>query len=109
MIGTFDNLPNLKQSNIVLILISSKYYDWDQSIGTLRFEVYEYDNNPADFYRNSKTLDLNMKNAKVVFLSTIMTNEYDNDNEFSMTQYLYPEKRIAKRTIEIKLMNTLTN
>ena len=101
VIGTFDNSAQSGSRAILyLSLISSKYYDWDQSIGTLRFEVYEYDNNPADFYRNSKTLDLNMKNAEgEVFLSTIMTNEYDNDNEFSMTQYLYPEKRIAKRTV----------
>ncbi len=105
VIGEFANSAQVGSKAILYLSFYGGYSEgnseYDESIGSLRFELYEYNNNPADFYRKYKTLGVNMTNGNgKFFISNIMSNEFHslNDNEFSMTQYLYPTQLIRKNT-----------
>ena len=99
VIGSFNNSAQVGSKAILYLSFNGGYSEYDESIGDLRFKLYEYNNNPADFYRKHNTLNVSMKNNNGdVFKSEIMTNEYQDDNEFLMTQYLYPNQRIKERT-----------
>jgi hypothetical protein len=104
VIGSFDNSAQTGSRAILFLEYDPRYSEYRKSIGTLSFQVYEYGNNPADFYRKSRTISLALKNSKgEVLRSEILPNEFDSDNAFWLGQFLYPNERIEKMTIKNKL------
>lgn len=102
LIGTFNNSAQTGAKAILILSYVDDYYEFDNSYGKLRFDMYEYSNNPADFNRQFHEIELALKNSDGdVHRSLTLTNEFSSDNSFTMTQYFNPTAKISERTIEI--------
>jgi len=98
-VGSFDNSAQSGSKAILYLSFDSSYSEFIKSINSLNFEVYEYNDNPADFYRSYETLSVALKNKNGdVFRSEVMPNEFDQDNSFTLNQYLFPKEKIEERT-----------
>lgn len=98
-VGSFDNSAQSGSKAILYLIFNSSYSEYIKSINSLSFEVYEYSDNPAEFYRSYETLYVALKNKNGdVFRSEVIPNEFDQDNSFSLNQYLFPKEKIKERT-----------
>lgn len=101
LIGTFNNSAQTGSKAILFLSYTPGHNDYNDSYGSLTFEVYEYNNNPADFNRRFYEMEVALKNSNGdVHRSLILTNEFSSDNSFTMTQYFDPITKISERTIK---------
>ena len=110
VVGKFSNSATSNERSILKISIFDNGLNFENILGRMFFEIWEYNSNEANLSRKYNDLFVSFKdNSGKVFTMNILPSEYSENNRFLIVSYVNPTKEIKNRTVrENTSYNTYT-